>query len=193
MAEVTMIAGRDREHSNAVSDHEPRKVRPLERRPQQQQARRMQWGKGKNCIEMKSSNSTHRRLSVNHKKLPIAVDLAVTTCKVGDKPYQVKPPDAAELGGINAVIEIFDVGITVVKVFQPLCQRFGIVHAIEIPAFHRSEILVMSRNRIKTPEAAVRENIFVGINAGDVIGSANGNDVQEKLSAWLQERSKFSE
>ena len=97
----------------------------IPRRPQQQQARSMQWDKGKNCIEMKSSNSTHiRRLSVNHKKLAIAVDLAVTTCKVSHKPYQVKPPDAAELDEINAVIEVFNIGITIVKVFQPLRERF---------------------------------------------------------------------
>lgn len=154
----------------------------------------MQWGKGKNCIEMKSSNSIHiRRLSVNHKELPIAVDLAVTTCKVGHKPYQVKPPDAAELNEINAVVEIFDIGITMVKVFQPLRERFGIVHAVEIPTFYCSEILVIGRNRIKAPVTAVRENVFVGINAGDVIGSADGDDVKEKFSTRLQEGSKFSE
>src|SRR6266487_3011710 len=59
MAEVTMIACGDREHSNAIREGQPRKVRPLERCPQQKQARSMQRGKGNNGVEMKSSNSSH--------------------------------------------------------------------------------------------------------------------------------------
>ena len=33
MAEVTVIAGSDRKHANAISDHEPRDIRPFERCP----------------------------------------------------------------------------------------------------------------------------------------------------------------
>src|SRR5437773_7783110 len=124
---------------------------------------------------------------MDHQKLAVAVDLAAATCKVDHKPHQIKPPHTPELAEINAVVEIFDIGITRVKVFQPLCQGFGIVHSIEIPTFYRSKILVVGRNRIKTPEAAVRKDVFVGKNARDVIGSANGDDVKKKLSTWLQE------
>src|SRR5262249_27831018 len=156
-------------------------------------ARGMQWDERNKCVGMKSTNSTHSTLSMNHKKLPVAVDLAVTTCEVGHEPHQIKPPDATELGELNAIVEAFDIGNAIVKILQPLLQRFGVVHAIEIPAFYRSEILVIGRNRIKAPITAVRENVFVGVNAGHVIGSANRDDVKEELPTGLQEGGKFSE
>src|SRR5436190_15094415 len=56
-----------------------------------------------------------KSLRVNHQKLPIAIDLAVTTCEIGYKPQQVQAPDAAEPGWIDAVIETFDFGITLVE------------------------------------------------------------------------------
>src|SRR5688572_25318372 len=111
----------------------------------------MQWDKCDKCIEMKPCNSTHRQLSVNQKELSISVNLPVTTGEVRNKPDQIQSPDAAEPDKIDPVVEVFDNGITIVKVFQPSLQRIGIVHAIEIPALYCSEILVIGRNRIKAP------------------------------------------
>ena len=130
---------------------------------------------------------------VNHQELAIAVDLTVATREIRDKPDQVKAPDAAELRIVDSIIEIFDLRITVVEVLQPLLYGSGIVHAIEIPALNGLEVLVVCGYRIETPVAAVRKNVFVCVRAGDVVRCANGDDVKEKLSVRLQERSQFPE
>src|SRR4051812_24062117 len=124
----------------------------------------MQRDKGDKRFEMKSSGP-HRLSGVNHKKLPISIDLAVTTCKVRDEPDQIKTPDAAKLRKLDAVLEIFDIGITTIEVLQPLGQRFGIVHAVEVPAFDGSEVFVMGWNRIEAPVTAVRKNVLMRVDA----------------------------
>ena len=118
---------------------------------------------------------------MNRQELAIDVDLAVATREVRDKPDQVKAPDVAELRIVNSIVEIFDLGITVVEVLQPLLKGSGIVHAIEIPALNGLEVLVVCGDRIETPVAAVRENIFVLVRAGDFVRCANRDDVKKNF------------
>ena len=134
-------------------------------------------------FEARRELRTRRPLPVDHKKLAIAVDFAITTCEVGYKPHEVKPPDAAELDEIHAVIEILDVRVALVEVRQPLFQRPGIVHAVEIPAIYSLEVLVVGRNRIEAPVSAVGEDVFVSVDTGNVIGRPDGNNVEEEPSA----------
>ena len=123
---------------------------------------------------------------MNHEKLTIPVDLAVTAAKVSSQPYQIKSPDSAKSCKVNPVVQVFDKLITIVKVFQPMGEGGTVIDAIEIPALDRLKIPVMSWHFVEAPIAAMREDVFVGENTGNIVWRANGDDMEKESTPRLK-------
>jgi hypothetical protein len=123
---------------------------------------------------------------MNHQKLAIPVDLTVTAAKVGSQPCKVESPDPSKLGKVDSVVEVFDEVIAGVEVFQPIGEGVMVIDAIEIPTLDCLKILVMSWHLVEAPIATMRENVFVGKDTGNVIGQANGDDMEKESTPRLQ-------
>ncbi|WP_445241934.1 hypothetical protein [Microcoleus vaginatus] len=125
--------------------------------------------------------------------MAVAVIFAVATRETSHKPNQVKPPDAKKLGIVDAVVQMFNYCLRIVKVFQPFSKCFGVIISVDIPFFNRLEVFIVAGKGIVFPVTTVGENLFVGKNAGYIVGSANCDDMNENFAVILQERCQLLE
>jgi hypothetical protein len=68
-----------------------------------------------------------------------------------------------------------------------------VIDAIEIPTLDCLKIRVVSWHLVKAPIAAMRENVFVGKDAGNIVWRANGNDVEKKSPTGFKASGYFFE
>ena len=76
--------------------------------------------------------------------------------------------------------------LVIVKILQPICKCCGVIEAIQIPSLDGFEVFIQAWNGIVVPVPTVGEDVFVSVNAGDIVRRAESNNVNKDLTVVLQ-------